>query len=50
MIQYHLEKIILHKIRGVEFGSLFPDTQDDTPRIPIELSRVGVTGVKTFQN
>ncbi|WP_409198431.1 GTP cyclohydrolase MptA [Methanobrevibacter acididurans] len=24
----------------------FPDTQDDTPRIPIELSRVGVTGVK----
>ncbi|WP_409200486.1 GTP cyclohydrolase MptA [Methanobrevibacter sp. DSM 116169] len=24
----------------------FPDTQDDTPRIPIELNRVGVTGVK----
>ena len=24
----------------------FPDTQDDTPRVPIDLSRVGVTGVK----
>ena len=24
----------------------FPDTQDDSPRIPIQLSRVGVTGVK----
>ena len=24
----------------------FPDTQDDTPRISIHLSRVGVTGVK----
>jgi len=24
----------------------FPDTQDDTPRVPVELSRVGVTGVK----
>ena len=23
-----------------------PDTQDDEPRIPIHLSRVGVTGVK----
>lgn len=24
----------------------FPDTQDDTPRVPIKLNRVGVTGVK----
>ena len=23
-----------------------PDTQDDTPSIPIKLTRVGVTGVK----
>jgi len=26
--------------------SCFPDTQGDTPRVPVELNRVGVTGVK----
>lgn len=27
-----------------------PDTQDDTPSIPIKLTRVGVTGVKNYCN
>ncbi len=29
----------------------FPDTQDNMPKIPVHLTRVGVTGVKkTFKN